>query len=71
MDINENIMLNDKVTYISKISSKAIYPVLISQKFLEPTIKIKFIDCYGKDVGTSLQEYLCDKHRYIDLIFSV
>ena len=47
MDINEKIMLNDKVTYISKISSKNIYSVLISQKFLEPTAKIKFRDCYG------------------------
>ena len=42
MYINENIMLNNKVTYISKISSKAICSVLISQKFLESTAKIKF-----------------------------
>ena len=50
MKINENIMLNDKVTYISKISSQAIYSVLISQKFLEPTAKIKFRDCYGEEM---------------------
>ena len=43
-------MLNDKVTYIAKISSKAIYSVFISQKFLEPTAKIKFRHCYGEDM---------------------
>ena len=53
---NENIMLNDKVTYIPKISSKAIYLLLVSQKFLEPTVKIKFRDFnLGENVPYTLK----------------